>query len=95
MGLTDKHLAYGDDIPQTQAEKDYYWKTKHLEEQNNKLKEALCEKTGKWIDDEFGSKCSYCDKYTHLDKFDRPMKFMYCSMCGAKMIKPEESEEEK
>ena len=26
MGLTDKHLAYGDDIPQTQAEKDYYWK---------------------------------------------------------------------
>lgn len=26
MGLTDKHLAYGDDIPQTQTEKDYYWK---------------------------------------------------------------------
>lgn len=62
MGLTDKHLAYGDDIPQTQAEKDYYWKIKHLEEQNNKLKEAYniaiealeqkpCEKTGKWIED--------------------------------------------
>lgn len=43
------------------------------------------EKTWKWIDDEFGSKCSYCGRYTHLDKFDRPMKFMYCSMCGAKM----------
>ena len=41
MGLTDKHLAYGDDIPQTQTEKDYYWKIKHLEEQNNKLKEAI------------------------------------------------------
>lgn len=43
------------------------------------------EKTGKWIDDEFGSKCSRCGTYTHLDKFDRPMKFKYCSMCGAKM----------
>lgn len=41
MGLTDKHLAYGDDVPQTQTEKDYYWKIKHLEEQNNKLKEAI------------------------------------------------------
>lgn len=41
--------------------------------------------TGHWIDDEFGSKCSCCGLYTHLDKFDRPMKFKYCSMCGAKM----------
>ena len=46
-------------------------------------------KMGHWIDDEFGSKCSYCGIYTHLDKFDRPMKFKHCSMCGAKM----ESEE--
>ena len=44
------------------------------------------EKTGHWIDDEFGSKCSCCGIHTHLDKFDRPMKFKYCSMCGAKMI---------
>ena len=40
---------------------------------------------GKWIDDEFGSKCSCCGIHTHLDKFDRPMKFKYCSMCGADM----------
>ena len=40
---------------------------------------------GYWIDDEFGSKCSCCGIHTHLDKFDRPMKFKYCSMCGAKM----------
>ena len=45
------------------------------------------EKIGKWIDDEFGSKCSCCGIHTHLDKFDKPMKFMYCSMCGAKMNK--------
>lgn len=50
-------------------------------------------KIGYWVDDEFGSKCSYCGIYTHLDKFDRPMKFKYCSMCGAKMVKPQESED--
>lgn len=45
MGLTDKHLAYGDDIPQTQIEKDYYWKSKHLEEENGKpeQKQQACE----------------------------------------------------
>ena len=48
-------------------------------------------KTGHWIDDEFGSKCSCCDIHTHLDKFDRPMKFKYCSVCGAKMVEPQES----
>ena len=45
----------------------------------------VTQKSGKWIDDEFGSKCSCCGIHTHLDKFDRPMKFKYCSMCGAKM----------
>ena len=48
-------------------------------------------KTGHWIDDEFGSKCSCCGIHTHLDKFDRPMKFKYCSMCGAKMQEVEEN----
>lgn len=119
MGLTDKHLAYGDDIPQTQTEKDYYWKINRQQpcddcisrqvvinviNQNcifeneynltaSRIKEKVQqlpsitpkEKTGYWIDDEFGSKCSCCDIHTHLDKFDRPMKFKYCSMCGAKM----------
>jgi hypothetical protein len=49
-------------------------------------------KTGHWIDDEFGSKCSWCGIHTHLDKFDKPMKLKYCSMCGAKMVEPQESE---
>ena len=43
------------------------------------------QRSGRWIDDEFGSKCSCCGIHTHLDKFDRPMKFKCCSMCGAKM----------
>lgn len=48
------------------------------------------QRTGRWIDDEFGSKCSCCGIYTHLDRFDMPMKSKCCSMCGAKM----ESEDE-
>ena len=43
------------------------------------------QKTGHWIDDEFGAKCSCCNKHTHLDKFDRSMRLLYCSFCGAKM----------
>jgi len=46
---------------------------------------SVTRQTGEWIDDEFGSKCSCCGIHTHLDKFDRPMKFKYCSMCGADM----------
>ena len=49
------------------------------------LPSVTVRQTGKWIDDEFGSKCSCCGIHTHLDKFDRPMKFKYCSMCGADM----------
>lgn len=54
---------------------------------------TLKPKTGHWIDNEFGSKCSCCGIHTHLDKFDRPMKFKYCSMCGAKMVESQEGEE--
>ena len=50
-------------------------------------------KTGHWIGDEFGSKCSCCGIHTHLDKFNRPMKFKYCSMCGAKMVESQENED--
>lgn len=53
---------------------------------------SVTQKSGKWIDDEFGSKCSCCGIHTHLDKFDRPMKFKHCSMCGARMDKPQENE---
>jgi hypothetical protein len=68
--------------------KPYDWS--NLTERHNMLMEirklpSVTRQSGKWIDDEFGSKCSCCGIHTHLDKFDRPMKFKYCSMCGAKM----------
>ena len=48
MGLTDKHLAYGDDIPQTQAEKDLYWELKNLKEkQQVPKKDTLLEELAK------------------------------------------------
>ena len=43
------------------------------------------QKTGHWIDDEFGTRCSCCNIHTHLDKFGRPMILLHCSFCGAKM----------
>lgn len=43
MGLTDKHLVYGDDIPQTQAEKDYYWALKDLKEKQQQPCEMTVE----------------------------------------------------
>jgi hypothetical protein len=58
----------------------------------NAVKEMKEPKMGHWIDDEFGSKCSWCGIHTHLDKFDKPMKLKHCSMCGARMIESQESE---
>lgn len=62
------------------------WRTKAVKA----IKALEQQKTGHWIDDEFGSKCSCCGIHTHLDKFDRPMKFKCCSMCGAKMVEQQE-----
>lgn len=40
-------------------------------------------KTGKWIKDEFGSRCSNCGLYAYRDKFDRPWESDFCPICGA------------
>lgn len=40
---------------------------------------------GKWIQDEFGSKCGSCGLYAYRDKFDQPWESPYCPNCGAKM----------
>lgn len=42
-------------------------------------------KTGRWIHDEFGSRCGACGLYAYRDKFDRPWESPYCPNCGAKM----------
>lgn len=47
---------------------------------------------GKWIQDEFGSKCGSCGLYAYRDKFDQPWESPYCPNCGAKM---DEEEKEK
>ena len=40
---------------------------------------------GRWIKDEFGSKCGACGLYAYRDKFDKPWESPYCPICGAKM----------
>ena len=77
MGLTDKHLAYGDDIPQTQIEKDYYWKLKHLIEALEQK-----EKTGHWIERENCYECSECGVIRAKGKTG---KYNFCPNCGANM----------
>lgn len=40
---------------------------------------------GRWIRDEFGSKCGACCLYAYRDKFDQPWESPYCPNCGADM----------
>ena len=40
---------------------------------------------GRWIGDEFGSRCGVCGLYAYRDKFDKPWESPYCPNCGAKM----------
>jgi hypothetical protein len=40
---------------------------------------------GRWIRDEFGTRCGACGLYAYRDKFDQPWESPYCPNCGAKM----------
>lgn len=42
-------------------------------------------KKGKWVRDEFGSKCSCCGLYAYRDKFEKPWESNFCPNCGADM----------
>ena len=82
MGLTDEHLFYGDDIPQTEEAKEYYRKLKQTER-----------KTGKWVNEgqyapyhgEDAFSCSLCGG--HVIEYECQVYEMnpYCKWCGAKM----------
>lgn len=50
------------------------------------------ERRGRWIRDEFGSKCSSCGMYAYRDKYDEPWESPYCPICGANMRKGKEEE---
>lgn len=40
---------------------------------------------GRWIRDEFGTRCGACGLYAYRDKFDQPWESPYCPHCGARM----------
>lgn len=43
------------------------------------------ERRGRWVKDEFGSRCGACGLYAYRDKFDKPWESPYCPNCGARM----------
>lgn len=42
---------------------------------------------GRWIRDDFGSRCKCCGLYAYRDKSERPWESPYCPNCGADMKK--------
>lgn len=56
--------------------------TEALEMAVKALKESE-KKRGKWVRDEFGSKCGICNLYAY--NFDKSWESPYCPNCGAYM----------
>ena len=52
---------------------------------------ALPVRHGKWIRDEFGTRCGVCGLYAYRDKFGQPWESPYCPICGAKMVKDDQT----
>lgn len=89
MGLTDEHLFYGDDIPQTEEAKEYYRQLKQTERKTGKWirRHYVCEdgKLDTFICSECRYECCY-DAETGVSAED----YKYCPNCGAKMEGAEE-----
>ena len=50
---------------------------------------------GRWIRDEFGTRCGACGLYAYRDMFDdQPWESPYCPNCGAKMDREQEKQDE-
>lgn len=45
--------------------------------------DAVPLRRGRWIRDEFGSRCECCGLYAYRDKAERPLESDYCPYCGA------------
>ena len=42
-------------------------------------------KKGKWVRDEFGSKCPCCELYAYRDEWGDPWESNFCPNCGAEL----------
>ena len=60
-----------------------YFKCESIEDAGGTI--FVKRKKGKWIRDEFGSRCESCGLYAYRDKFGRPWESDYCPLCGADM----------
>ena len=50
----------------------------------------MVEKKGKWVRDEFGSKCPCCGLYAYRDEWGDPWESNFCPNCGAELEVPED-----
>ncbi len=57
---------------------------------NGKLVDVQEVRHGRWVKDEFGSRCGACGLYAYRDKFDKPWESPYCPNCGALLRGDEE-----
>jgi len=101
MGLTDKHLAYGDDIPET--EKDYYWKTNYQQPCDDCIsREAVLDIIMPYCQDDDGSVGNTGDLRNALDDIEslppvtpkektgywiyKNLKGQFCSACDKQSV---------
>ena len=54
--------------------------------------DAVPVRRGRWIRDEFGSRCERCGLYAYRNKSGRPWESDYCPYCGADMRGRQEGE---
>ena len=80
-----------DDMVEIWLNDDYSASGNYELELLNELKRAfpksyqIDSKSGKWVRDEFGRKCSCCGLYAYRNKFGEPWESDFCPNCGARM----------
>lgn len=94
MGLTDKHLYYGDDIPKT-TEKDYFRYIEQLKKEKADLLytiKAMGNKVGKWKRVSMDKYVQHAMAYYRCSECGKDIigTHNYCPNCGAKMQEVEE-----
>lgn len=58
---------------------------KYIDELEAKLAESEPVRHGRWINENFYTRCSVCGKMAIYDKYGQEVESDYCPNCGAKM----------
>ena len=58
---------------------------KYIDELEDKLAESAPVRHGRWINENFYTRCSVCGKMAIYDKYGQEVESDYCPCCGARM----------